>query len=126
MCRHWPGRADAVHRHRARRAGLRCRGSRSVLLTLPALRMFSVPLPELPTYEFAGMGPGRAGAVHRRRARRAGVGADVAGRVADAAAVEDVQRAVTGIANAKVPALVQVEPAPSTVAVPVEPGWLPR
>ena len=61
--------------------------------------MFSVPLPALPTYKSPALGPGRAGAVHRRRARRAGVGADVAGRVADAAAVEDVQRAVAGIAN---------------------------
>ena len=49
--------------------------------------------------QIAGIGPGRAGAVHRHRARRAGVGADVAGRVADAAAVEDAQRAVAGIAN---------------------------
>ena len=52
--------------------------------------------------QIAGIGPGRAGAVHRRRARRAGIGADVAGRVADAAAVEDAQRTVAQKANKQI------------------------
>ena len=72
--------------------------------------------------QLAGIGPGRAGAVHRRRARRATTIADEGVIVADAAAVEDAQRAVAVQATYNWPELVQAEPVPSTVAVLVEPS----
>ena len=83
--------------------------------------MLSVPLPELPTYKLKALVQVEPAPSTVTVPVEPDLEADVAVRVADAAAVEDAQRAVAVIANKQLLVLVQVEPAPSTVTVPVEP-----
>ena len=67
--------------------------------------MVSVPLPDSADIEIGAIGPGRAGAIHRRGAGRAGITADKAVAIAHRAAVADGQRAVAVMADIEIGAV---------------------